>query len=89
MGADQITQLMRHLLLESLIVSSPLLLSAAMASLLFSLVQTLTGIQEQTLTAVPRLVVVFIVSIVTASWTIHRLIDFTVRLWSDFGRYLA
>jgi flagellar biosynthetic protein FliQ len=54
-----------------------------------SLFQTLTGLQEQTLTAVPRLVVVFGVTLLLLPWTAHRTVAYTVALWSDLHRYLG
>ena len=89
MGADQTVQLMRQLLTEAMLLSAPLLLAAAAVSLIVSLAQTLTSVQEQTLTAVPRLVVVFVVSMVSMPWMIHRLVGYTTRLFSDFHRFLG
>ncbi len=89
MGPDLVVQLMRQLLTEAMLLSAPLLLAAAAISLLVSLVQTLTSVQEQTLTAVPRLATVFVVAMVTMPWTIHRLVGYTVRLFSDFHRFLG
>jgi flagellar biosynthetic protein FliQ len=89
MGADQVVQLMRSLLTEAMLLSAPLLVAAASISLLVSLVQTLTSVQEQTLTAVPRLVVVFVVCMVTMPWMIHRLVGYTIGLFADFHRYLG
>jgi flagellar biosynthesis protein FliQ len=89
MGVDQTVEIMRRLLTEALILSAPLLISAALVSLLVSLIQTLTSVQEQTLTAVPRLVVVFGVAVVTLPWTVQRMVSFTVHLWSDLSRYLG
>jgi flagellar biosynthetic protein FliQ len=89
MGPDQVVEIMRRLLLEALLLSAPLLVSAALISLLVSLAQTLTGVQEQTLTAVPRLFVVFCAAMTVMPWTFHRLIAFTTRLWTDFHRYMG
>ena len=89
MGADQTVELMRGLLMEAMMLSAPLLVAAASISLIVSLLQTLTSVQEQTLTAVPRLAVVFVVSMVTMPWMIHRLTGYTTRLFSDFHRYLG
>ena len=88
MGPDQTVDLFRKLLLEAALLSAPLLVSAAAISLVVSLVQTLTSVQEQTLTAVPRLAGVFVVMMVTLPWTVHRLVSYTARLWTDFHRYL-
>ena len=89
MGSDQTVELMRHLLTEAMLLSAPLLISAAAVSLLVSLLQTLTSVQEQTLTAVPRLAAVFVVTMVTLPWTIHRLVGYTLGLFSDFHRFLG
>lgn len=89
MGPDQTVEMMRRLLLEAMLLSAPMLVSAAIISLLVSLLQTLTSVQEQTLTAVPRLLVVFGIAMVTMPWTVHRLVAFTVHLWTGFQRYLG
>ncbi len=89
MGPDQTVEIIRKLLVEAMILSAPLLVSAALISLLVSLAQTLTSVQEQTLTAVPRLVAVFVVAMVTLPWTIHRLVTYTLHLFTNFHRYLG
>jgi flagellar biosynthetic protein FliQ len=89
MGADQVVELMRQLLTQALILSAPLLLSAALVSLGVSLLQTLTSVQEQTLTAVPRLGAVFVVTMVSMPWMLHRLTGYTLRLFADFHRFLG
>ena len=89
MGTDLVVHLMRALLTEAMVLCAPLLVAAAVVSLAVSLVQTLTSVQEQTLTAVPRLVAVFAVAMVTMPWMIHRLVGYTVRLFGDFHRYLG
>ena len=89
MGPDQAVQLLRSLLVEAMLLSAPLLLAAAAISLTVSLLQTLTSVQEQTLTAVPRLIVVFIVTMATMPWMIHRLTSYTLNLFADFHRYLG
>lgn len=89
MGPDQTVELMRKVLMESMVLSIPMLLTTCAISLVVSLLQTLTSVQEQTLTTVPRLVVVFAVAIVTLPWMVHRLVGFTVRLLTGFHKYLG
>ena len=88
MGPDQTVEIMRRLLIEAMLLSAPLLVAAALVSLAVSLLQTLTSVQEQTLTAVPRLVVVFVITVAVLPWMVHRLVGFTVRLFTDFHKYL-
>ena len=89
MGPDMAAELGRRLLMEAMVLSAPVLLTACLVSVVLSLLQTLTGVQEQTLTAVPRLVTVFVVAMVTMPWMIHRLVGYTTRLFSDFHRFLG
>ena len=82
-------ELARNLLIQAMVLSAPVLLAACLISVVLSLLQTLTSVQEQTLTVVPRLFVVFVVSVATMPWLIRRLVTYTVGLWSDFHRYLG
>jgi flagellar biosynthesis protein FliQ len=58
MTPDLVAQLLRDLMKEALILSAPILIVSAVLSFLLSLIQTLTSLQEQSLTTVPRLVAV-------------------------------
>lgn len=89
MGPDQTVEIMRRVLIEAMLLSAPLLAATCLISLVISLLQTLTSVQEQTLSTVPRLLVVFAVTMATLPWMVHRLMSFTVRLFSDFHRYLG
>lgn len=90
MGPDQVVEILRRLLLEAMLLSAPLLIAACVVSVLISLVQTLTSVQEQTLTAVPRLMVVFVVAMISLPWTVHRLTAYTLRLFHDgFHRFFG
>lgn len=89
MGTDQAVELMRNLLREALIVSAPLLIAASLISFILSLFQTLTSLQEQTLTTVPRLLIVAAISLIALPWFARRLVTYTVLLLSDLHRYLG
>jgi flagellar biosynthetic protein FliQ len=89
MGPDQTVEMMRRVLIEAMVLSAPLLVTACLVSLAVSLLQTLTSVQEQTLTAVPRLVVVFGVTMLILPWTVHRLVTFTLHMFTGFHKYLG
>ncbi|MGB0125967.1 MAG: flagellar biosynthetic protein FliQ [Silvibacterium sp.] len=89
MGTDQAVELMRNLLREALLVSAPVLIAASLTSFALSLFQTLTSLQEQTLTAVPRLLIVVTLTMVALPWFARRLVEYTVQLFTDFHRYLG
>ncbi|HWH56511.1 MAG TPA: flagellar biosynthetic protein FliQ [Terriglobales bacterium] len=89
MGTDQAVELMRGMLRETLIVSAPLLLATCITSFVLSFVQTLTSLQEQTLTTVPRLLIVFAIAVVALPWFAQRLVTYTVVLFTNFHQYLG
>jgi flagellar biosynthesis protein FliQ len=89
MGPDMAAEMARRLLMEAMVLTAPLLVAACLVSVVLSLLQTLTSVQEQTLTVVPRLLVVFVITVATMPWAIRRLVTYTVGLWSDFHRYLG
>ena len=89
MGPDMAAELARNVLVQAMILCAPLLIVACAVSVVLSLVLTLTSVQEQTLTIVPRLFAVFAVTVVTMPWLVRRLVTYTVELWSDFHRYLG
>jgi flagellar biosynthesis protein FliQ len=89
MTPDMVSELMRQLMKESMILAAPVLIVAAVLSFVLSLVQTLTSLQEQSLTTVPRLVAVGLILLVGMPWYLHRLADYTRMLLGDFHRFLG
>jgi flagellar biosynthetic protein FliQ len=89
MTPDLVAELMRQLLKESLILAAPVLIAAAVLSFLLSLVQTLTSLQEQSLTSVPRLGAVALILLVGMPWFLERMANYTRLLLSDFHRFLG
>ena len=88
MSPDQVAEILRQLLKEAMIIAAPLLLAAALLSFLLSLVQTLTSLQEQSLTAVPRLFAIVAILGAAMPWFLHRLTGYTLMLYTDMGRYV-
>lgn len=89
MGTDQVVDLMRHLLREALLISAPVLIAASVISFILSLVQTLTSLQDQTLSTVPRLLAVVTLLLAAFPWFVKRLVSYTILLMADFHRYLG
>jgi len=69
-------------------VSLPVLLVSLCVGLIISIFQTVTSIQEQTLTFVPKIVAVFLSLIVLGNWMVNCIVEFMVKLWSNFSLYL-
>lgn len=89
MGTDQAVEVMRGMLRETLIVSAPLLIAASIVSFVLSFFQTLTSLQDQTLTTVPRILIVFAIGLVALPWFAQRLVAYTVVLFTNFHQYLG
>jgi flagellar biosynthetic protein FliQ len=89
MTPDMVAELMRQLMKEAMILSAPLLVAAAVLSFLLSLMQTLTSLQEQSLTSVPRLALIALILLAGMPWFIERLATYTKLLLGDFHRYLG
>lgn len=66
-----------------LLVAAPMLLAALLTGLLVSIFQAATSINEQTLTFIPKLVVMFIVMILAGPWMIGTMTDYMTRLYSS------
>lgn len=69
-------------------VSAPLLLISLVIGLIVSIFQTITSIQEQTLTFVPKILFVFVGMMLLGGWMLENLTGFITELWSNFSLYL-
>lgn len=72
-----------------IITSAPLLLVSLIIGLIVSIFQTVTSIQEQTLTFVPKILAVFITMMIGGSWMLDNMSGFMTELWSNFSYYLS
>jgi flagellar biosynthesis protein FliQ len=89
MTPDLVAEMMRQLMKEAMILVAPLLIAAMVLSFVLSLVQTLTSLQDQSLTTVPRLAVVALILLVGMPWFLERLVAYTRVLLEDFRRYIG
>ncbi len=89
MTPDMVAELLRQLLKEALILAAPLLIAAAALSFVLSLMQTLTSLQEQSLTSVPRLGLIAMIMLVGMPWFLERLAAYTRLLLGDLRRFLG
>ena len=72
-----------------IITSAPLLLVSLIIGLIVSIFQTVTSIQEQTLTFVPKILGVFVTMLICGSWMLNNMSSFIERLWSNFSYYVS
>ena len=89
MTPDLVAELLRQLMKEAMILSAPVLIAAVILGFLLTLFQTLTSLQEQSLTSVPRLAAVAVILLVGMPWFLGRLAAYTLLLMSDVRRYIG
>lgn len=68
--------------------SAPMLLSSLIVGLIVSIFQTVTSIQEQTLTFVPKLLTIFLMIIITGDWIFSNILNYMQDIFSRFGDFV-
>ena len=69
--------------------SAPLLLVSLIVGLVISIFQTVTSIQEQTLTFVPKLLAIFLSILLCGGWIMDNCVEFFTRLCNNFSAYVG
>lgn len=89
MTIDDVTAVAGRALFLIIKVSSPVLLVSLVIGLIISIFQTVTSIQEQTLTFVPKIIAVFVALMILGHWMLNSMAEFMVELWSNFSLYIS
>ena len=87
MTVDAVMDITKQALFLIIKVSLPMLLVSLCVGLAVSIFQTVTSIQEQTLTFVPKIICVFLSMILFGNWMMTALLEFMTELWTNFGLY--
>ena len=88
MGTDQVVTLGRLMLIEVAILVAPVLAVVLVVSLCVNIAQVLTSLQDQTLSAVPRLLATGATLFLLMPWMWRHLAHYTLNLFSDFHAVL-
>ena len=83
MTIDDVLFLGRDAMLVTLLISAPMLLSGMVVGLVISVFQSVTQIQEITLTFVPKIFVVFLAFVLFLPWMSNVLLQFVVPLFGN------
>ena len=87
MTEQQIVDISREALYLIIKCSAPMLIVSLIIGLVVSLFQTITSIQEQTLTFIPKIIAVFVTIMIAGSWLIENLTGYISELWGNFAFY--
>ena len=88
MTVDVVMDIAREALLLILKVSLPVLLVSMVIGLIVSIFQTVTSIQEQTLTFVPKLLAILLGLMVLGTWMLNEIVSYMQSLWGSFSYYI-
>lgn len=88
MTVDLVVELANKALYTVILTSAPVLLVSLVIGLIVSIFQTVTSIQEQTLTFVPKIVAVFVTLMILGHWMLNQITNLMVDMWSDFSVYI-
>lgn len=80
MNAEFATELLKTLIFEAVSLAIPILLTAMVVGLAISIFQSVTGIQEHTLTFVPKALGVVALLIILLPWIMHSIVEFTTAV---------
>ena len=88
MSVEMITDMMQDALFLILKTSAPLLIVSLVIGLIVSIFQTVTSIQEQTLTFVPKMVGMFVGLMLLGHWMLNEMSTYMEYLWRNFSIYI-
>lgn len=84
----QVLDIARDAFYTIIMASAPALIVSLVVGLIISIFQTVTSIQEQTLTFVPKILAVFVTLMICGSWMLNIMTVFTEDLWNNLGAIL-
>ena len=84
-----VLEIAREAFMTIIITSAPALVVSLIIGLIVSIFQTVTSIQEQTLTFVPKIIAVFLTLMLLGGWMLNKMVDFMTKLWNNFSLYIG
>ncbi len=88
MSDAQVIDIITEAMLVASQLAGPLLIVALAVGVFVSLLQTVTQIQEMTLSFVPKVVGIALVFVIGGNWMLRQVVTFTERLWSSIPTYI-
>ncbi|MEW6489305.1 MAG: flagellar biosynthesis protein FliQ [Thermodesulfobacteriota bacterium] len=89
MNPDDVVAVGRQALEVTVLLASPLLITALVVGVLISLVQAVTQIQEQTLTFVPKFLAILLVFLLSLPWAMNVMLSYATELFLSFHRFVG
>ncbi len=88
MTIDTVIDIARQVVWVIVETSAPMLIVSLIVGLVISIFQTITSIQEQTLTFVPKFLAIMAVLILTGGWMLNNMSELFVELIKSIPQYI-
>ena len=88
MTADVVIDIAREVVWVIVKTSAPMLIVSLVVGLIISIFQTITSIQEQTLTFVPKFIAIMAVMVLAGGWILNSMSDVFVQLVQSIPQYI-
>lgn len=88
MNEATIIDLLRETVLTIVETSMPLLLISLVIGLIISIFQTITSIQEQTLTFIPKFIAIMLVVVLCGNWIMNKCVTLFEALMANIPNYI-
>lgn len=85
MTPELVMEIGQQALRTTLLVAGPMLLAGMVVGLIISIIQAATQVNEMTMTFVPKIVVVFVVMVLSLPWAISQLTTFTRTMFEHLA----
>jgi flagellar biosynthesis protein FliQ len=82
MDASFVLYLGRHTLETALLLSAPILITCIVVGVVITLFQAVTSLRDMTLTIVPKLIAVGVVTLLTGGWMLEITLRFTNEIFA-------
>jgi flagellar biosynthesis protein FliQ len=83
MPVETVIQMVVDALRIAMMISAPMLLTALVVGIIISLFQSVTQIQEMTLTFIPKILATFLALMISLPWMLQTLMDYFTHLFES------
>lgn len=77
----EVLSIMQSAIVVATKLSAPILLFSMVVGLIISIIQAATQIQEQTLTFVPKLILIAVILLLGGPWMLETMMEFTRQIF--------
>jgi len=81
MTSDTVISVGQEALRVTAMISAPILLSVLAIGIVVGMFQAATSINEQTLSFIPKLIILVLVLVIAGSWMLSQIVEFTKNIF--------